>query len=217
MTAAGPAAGPVAGPPVARVRRLAWWGPTLALVGIGIFLLHGFGGLLTRDLALYAYSGQQFAEGVPPYVAVLNRAGPLAHMVPGLGAMIARALGTDDLLTMRVLMMVLSAVAVWLTYLLGRDAFRSRLAGIAAAVTLLTFQGFVTYATGGPREKTTMMLLVVCALLAVVHCRWAWAGAAVALATLTWQPAFFVGTTAAVVTVLVGLPPVSYTHLRAHE
>src|SRR5665809_119769 len=82
------------------------------MVGIGIFLLHGFGGLLTRDLALYAYSGQQFAEGVPPYVAVLNRAGPLAHMVPGLGAMIARALGTDDLLTMRVLMMVLSAVAV---------------------------------------------------------------------------------------------------------
>ncbi|MEJ7796178.1 MAG: glycosyltransferase family 39 protein [Nocardioides sp.] len=193
-------------PPVARVRRLDWWGPTLALVGIVIFLLHGFGGLLTRDLALYAYGGQQFAEGVPPYVGVLNRAGPLAHMVPGFGAMIARVLGTDDLLTMRVLMMALSVVAVWLTYLLGRDAFRSRLAGVAAAVTLLTFQGFVTYATGGPREKTTMMLLVVCVLLAVVHRRWAWAGAAVALATLTWQPAFVVGTIAVVAAVLVGLP-----------
>ncbi len=73
-------------------------------------------------------------------------------------------------------------------------------------MTLLTFQGFVTYATGGPREKTTMMLLVVCVLLAVVHRRWAWAGAAVALATLTWQPAFVVGTVAAVAAVLVGLP-----------
>ncbi|MGZ5404212.1 MAG: hypothetical protein ACXWDL_06150 [Nocardioides sp.] len=192
--------------PAIRLRRLDWWGPALALVGIGIFLLHGFGGLLTRDLALYAYGGQQFAEGVPPYVAVLNRAGPLAHMVPGFGAMIARAIGTDDLLTMRALMMVLSAVAVWLTYLLGRDAFRSRVAGITSAVTLLTFQGFVTYATGGPREKTTMLLLVVCALLAVVHRRWAWAGAAVALATLTWQPAFFAATTAVVAAVLVGLP-----------
>lgn len=189
-----------------RLRRLDWWGPLLAVVAVVVFLLHGFGGLLTRDLALYAYGGQQFAEGVPPYVAVLNRAGPLAHMVPGFGVMIARALGTDDLLTMRVLMMVLSTVAVWLTYLLGRDAFRSRLAGVASAVTLLTFQGFVTYATGGPREKTTMMLLVVCALLAVVHRRWAWAGAAVALATLTWQPAFIVGTVAAVVAVLLGLP-----------
>ena len=194
------------GATLTRLRRFDWWGPGLALVAIGIFLLHGFGGLLTRDLALYAYGGQQFAEGVPPYVAVLNRAGPLAHMVPGVGVMIARALGTDDLLTMRALMMVLSVIAVWLTYLLGRDAFRSRLAGLASAVTLLTFQGFVTYATGGPREKTTMMLLVVCTLLAVVHRRWAWAGVAVALATLTWQPSFFIATTAAVAAILVGVP-----------
>jgi hypothetical protein len=178
------------------------WGPLLALAALVVFLLHGFGGLLTRDLALYAYGGQQFAEGVPPYVSVLNRAGPLAHMVPGFAAMLARGIGTDDLLTMRLVMMLLSVAAVWLTYLLGRDAFASRLAGVAAAAGLLTFQGFVTYATGGPREKTTMLLLVVCALLAVVHRRWLWAGVAVALATLTWQPAFFVGTAAAVVTVL---------------
>lgn len=191
---------------LSRLQHLDWWGPLLAAVAVVIFLLHGFGGLLTRDLALYAYAGQQFAEGVPPYVGVLNRAGPLAHMVPGFGAMIARAIGTDDLITMRALMMVLSTVAVWLTYLLGRDVFRSRLAGAASAVTLLTFQGFVTYATGGPREKTTMMLLVVCALLAVAHRRWAWAGVAVALATLTWQPAFFLGTVAAVVAILVGVP-----------
>ena len=192
-------------PSLVRVRRIDPWGPALAAASVAIFLLNGFGGLLTRDLALYAYSGQQFAEGVPPYVSVLNRAGPLAHIVPGFGAMLARALGTDDLMTMRALMMVLSVVAVWLTYLLGRDAFGSRAAGVTAVATLLTFQGFVSYATGGPREKTTMMLLVVIALLAVVHRRWALAGVAVALATLTWQPAFFVGTTTALVAAL-GLP-----------
>jgi hypothetical protein len=181
-------------------------GPGLAAVGVVIFLLHGFGGLLTRDLALYAYAGQQFAEGVPPSEGVMNRAGPLAHMVPGVGAMIARLIGTDDLLTMRVLMMVLSTVAVWLTYLLGRDAFTSRLAGVASATSLLTFQGFVTYAGGGPREKTTMMLLVVCALLALLHRRWAWCGVAIALATLTWQPAFWPGIAAATAAVLVGEP-----------
>ncbi len=182
------------------------WGPALAAVGLAIFLLQGFGGLLTRDLALYAYAGQQFAEGVPPYEGVMNRAGPLAHMVPGFGAMLARALGTDDLLTQRALMMALSVVAVWLTYLLGRDTFRSRLAGAATTATLLALQGFVTYAGGGPREKTTMMLLVVCAMLAVVHRRWAWAGAAIALATLTWQPAFWATITMATAAVLVGQP-----------
>lgn len=181
------------------MRRVDPWGAILAAVGAVVFLLQGFGGVLSRDLALYAYAGQQFAEGVPPYVGVLNRAGPLAHMVPGFGAMIARVLGTDDLVTMRALMMVLSVVAVWLTYLLGRDMFGSRAAGAAAAATLLAARGVVLYAGGGPREKTTMMLLVVCALLAVLHRRWGWAGVATALATLTWQPAFWLCLAAALV------------------
>ncbi|MGH3307408.1 MAG: hypothetical protein ACRDOX_06930, partial [Nocardioides sp.] len=47
-------------------------GPLLGALGAVVFLLHGFGGILTRDLALYAYGGQQFAEGVPPFVSVLN-------------------------------------------------------------------------------------------------------------------------------------------------
>ncbi len=175
------------------MRRLDPWGPLFALAGTVVFLLHGFGGTLTRDLALYAYSGQQFAEGEPPYVSVLNRAGPLAHVVPGIGAAIARVVGTDDLLTQRALMMVLSVAAVWLMYVVGRDAFESRLAGAATATTLLLLQGFVIYATGGPREKTTMMLFVVLTMLAVVHRRWLWAGVTVALATLTWQPVFVAG------------------------
>ena len=157
-------------------------GPLMATVGTVVFLVHGYGGILTRDLALYAYGGQQFAEGVPPFVAVLNRAGPLAHMVPGVGTWLGRLLGADsgadDLLAMRVLMTVLSAIAVWVVYLLGRDAFGSRLAGVASASSLLAFQGFVTYATGGPREKTTMMLLMALALWAVVRRRWGWAGVA---------------------------------------
>jgi hypothetical protein len=164
-----------------------------ALAGLVIFLLHGYGGTLTRDLALYSYSGQQLVEGVPPYVSVLNRAGPLAHMVPGGGAAIARLIGTDDLLTQRAMMTVLSVAAVWLIYVVGRDVFESRMAGAVTATSLLMIQGFVTYATGGPREKTTMMLMVICTMLAVTHRRWGWAGATVALATLTWQPVFVAG------------------------
>lgn len=181
------------------MRRVDPWGLAVAAIGAAVFMLQGFGGVLSRDLALYAYAGQQFADGVPPYVGVLNRAGPLAHMVPGFGAMIARAIGTDDLLTMRVMMMMFSVIAVWLTYLLGRDMFGSRAAGAVAAATLLASRGVVLYAGGGPREKTTMLLLVVCALLAIVHRRWAWAGVATALATLTWQPAFWLCLAAALI------------------
>lgn len=184
------------------LRRIDPLGPLFALASVVVFLLQGYGGVLTRDLSLYAYSGQQFADGVAPYVSVMNRAGPLAHIVPGLGAIIAGWLGTDDVITQRVVMTVLSVITVWLIYLTGRDLFRARTAGAIAATTLLTIQGFMLYATGGPREKTTMVLMVVLVIHAVTHRRWLWAGIAISLATLTWQPAFFVG----LVTALAAVP-----------
>lgn len=176
-------------------------GPLLAVAAFVIFIVQGFDSILTRDLALYSYGAQQTVEGVPPYVSVLNRAGPLAHLVPAIGVAAARVVGADDILAMRVLMMLISVACVWLLYLLSRDLFGSRLAGVASATALLTFQGFVTYAVGGPREKTTLTLFVILALWAVVKQRWLLTGGCVALATLTWQPSFIVGLFAAVVAI----------------
>jgi len=58
----------------------------------------------------------------------------------------------------------------------------------------------VTYAVGGPREKTTLTLFVILAFLALSKQRWGLAGACVAMATLTWQPSFITGLFAAAVT-----------------
>jgi Dolichyl-phosphate-mannose-protein mannosyltransferase len=181
-----------------RWRRIDPLGPLMAAAALVVFLVQGFDSILTRDLGLYAYGGQQTVEGVPPYVSVLNRAGPLAHLVPALGVAAGRAVGVDDVLAMRVLMMLISLACVWLLYLLCRDLFGSRLAGVASASALLTFAGFVTYAVGGPREKTTLALFVILVFWAVLKQRWMLAGAFVALATLTWQPSFVTGLLAAV-------------------
>jgi hypothetical protein len=162
-----------------------------------VFLVQGFDSILTRDLALYSYGAQQTVEGVPPYVSVLNRAGPLAHLVPAVGVGAARIVGMDDILGMRLLMLLISVACVWLLYVLVRDLFHSRLAGVASATALLTFAGFVTYAVGGPREKTTLTLFVLLAFWAVLKQRWLVAGVCVALATLTWQPSFITGLFAA--------------------
>ena len=188
---------------LARLRRVDPVGPLLGVVAAVVYALPGFNGYLSRDLALYAYAGQQVADGVAPYVGVYNRVGPLAHITPGIGALAARLVGGDDLLGMRILSLLLSAAAIWMAYLLGRDLFRSRAAGIATGAALLGINGFALYATTGPREKTLLVLLLLTACWAVVRGRPGWAGFFIALATLTWQPGFFGAAPAALVALAI--------------
>jgi hypothetical protein len=174
--------------------------PVVAVVSLTVYLLHGFDKALTRDLAVYTYGGQRFLEGDPPYVGILNRAGPLAHALPGVGIWLGRLVGLSDLHGARAFYMLIAVGCVCLVYVVVRDLTRLRTAALVAAAAFLGFQGFLDLATNGPREKTPMVLCLLAVFLAVRHRRWATAGVFVALATLIWQPVFFV----AVVTAVVG-------------
>jgi hypothetical protein len=189
----------------ARLVGVDWFAPLCAAVAVVVYATLGLDGPLSRDLGVYAYAGQQVADGVAPYLGILNRCGPLAHLIPGAGVAVARLVGGDDVVGVRVLFLLLAATSVGVTYLLGRDLFRTRLAGLAAAAALLCFEGFIRLAAGGPREKSAMVLFLVVALLAVVHRRWAAAGFFIALGALTWQPVFPAALAGAVAAALVGL------------
>ena len=105
---------------------------------------------------------------------------------------------------MRVLFMFIAIGGVVLTYLLARDVFESRLAGVGAAGAMLCFRFALEYASSGPREKTAVLTFVLAAWWAAHHRRWATAGVMASLATLTWQPAFvWVGPSVALVIMLV--------------
>ena len=173
--------------------------PVIALVSLVVYLLHGFDKALTRDLSVYTYGGQRFLDGEPPYIGILNRAGPLAHVLPGVGIWLGRLVGFGDIHGARVFFMLLSIACVCLVYVVTRDLTRSRSAAVIAAVAFLGFQGFLDLATNGPREKTPMVLFLLVMILAVRHRRWATAGVFIALATLTWQPVFFVAAATAFV------------------
>jgi hypothetical protein len=183
----------------------------VGLVGLAVYLVHGFDQPLTRDLGVYAYGGQRFLAGDPPYVGILNRAGPLAHVLPGIGIWLGRRAGIDDVHGARAFFMLLAVACVCLVYLLARDLTRSRGAGLVAAAAFLGFQGFLDLATNGPREKTAMVVFLLAALVAALHRRWATCGVFVALGTLTWQPVFFV----AVVVALVAVALTPDARLRA--
>lgn len=174
-------------------------GPVLAVVAAVIYWQRGFDGYFSRDLSLYAYAGQQVLAGEPPYEGVVNRSGPLSHLGPALGGLVGRVAGVEDVLAMRATFLVLSAIAIWLAYLLGRDVLGSRLTGVATAMALLSINGFTLYASTGPREKTVLVGFLLAAALALAHRRFGWAGFFVSLATLTWQPSFFPGVATAVV------------------
>lgn len=197
------------------IRRAAGWqswihgDPVTYVVGVAalvVFALHGFDGRLSRDLGVYAYAGQQVADGVPPYVGIMNRAGPLAHLVPAVGVGFARVGGFDEILGMRLVFLAISVAGVCAMYVLARTLFASRLAGVAAAAALVSFAGFIEYASNGPREKSLMVLFLLCTLLAMAHRRWFAAGAALCLGTLTWQPVLIVGLAAIVVTLIADRP-----------
>lgn len=175
----------------------------VAAVALTVYGLHGFQGKLTRDMGIYAYAGQQVADGVPPYLGVLNRAGPLAHLLPGLGAWGARLFHVDDLLGMRLFFMLIATACVVATYCLGRDLFSSRVAGLVSAATFLSFLGFMQHATYGPRDKTPMVLFLVLALIAMTRRRWLAAGLWLGLATLVLQIVAFVGLPAVLVAALL--------------
>jgi len=186
--------------------RLTSLDPLVAVVGLVslvVYLLHGFDRGVTRDLGLYTYAGQRFLEGDPPYVGVLNRAGPLAHVLPGVGIALGRLVGLSDIYGARVFYMLLSVACVCLVYVVVRDLTRLRSAALVAAAAFLGFQGFLDLATYGPREKTPMVLFLLGCILAVRHRRWATSGVFIALGTLTWQPVFFVAVVIALVAALL--------------
>ena len=164
----------------------------MALASLVVYALHGFDGVLKRDLGVYMYGAQRFLDGDPPYVGILNRAGPLAHALPAVGIWVGRRVGVGDVHAARAFYMLLSVACVCLVYVLARDLFGSRLVGLVSATAFLAFEGFLGMATYGPREKTPMVLFLVAALLALLHRRWATTGVFVALGTLTWQPVFLV-------------------------
>lgn len=189
----------------AQVGRIDPLAPVVGGVALFVYALHGLDGSLSRDLGVYSYAGQQVADGVPPYEGILNRAGPLAHLIPAIGVGAARIGGVDDLVGMRVLFLLIAVASVCVVYLFARDLFRSWFAGLSAATAFLAFAGLIEYASNGPREKTPMVLFLLLSLWAGHRHRWFTAGVFLSLATLVLQIAFPVGISAIIV-MIVGAP-----------
>lgn len=159
----------------------------LALAGI-VYGLYGFDGPLYRDYGIYLYGGQRVADGIPPYVGIFDHKGPLPAMLAGAGVVLSGWLGLEDVYGVRLVFFVVGCLSVVAVYLLGSSAFRSRVAGLLAALTFLGFYGFARAAASGPDAKIPLVLFEALSLTLMIQKRWFWAGLCASLAFLTWQP-----------------------------
>lgn len=143
---------------------------------------------LYRDLAIYLYGGQRFAEGVPPYVSIFDHKGPLSHMLAGAGVLLGRLVGWGDIYGARALFFVFGCLTVVAVYVLGRATFSSRSAGLLAALSFLGYYAYARPVASGPEPKTPMVLFEALSLFLMGQKRWFWAALFGSLAFLVWQP-----------------------------
>ena len=153
-----------------------------------VYYGQSFEGALSRDNAIYLYSGQRMAEGIPPYVSIFDHKGPLAPMLVGVGVVISKYLGATDITAVRGVFFLIGCLAVVAAYGLGNSLFKSQRAGLFTALTFLGFFGFARYAVSSPEAKTPMVLFEVLCLLFASQRRWFLAGLCGSLAALVWQP-----------------------------
>ncbi len=171
-------------------------------VAVALFTRHGIGGTLNRDEGIYAYAGQQLARGVPPYASIFDPKGPLASMIAGGAAWIARLAHSNDIYAIRAAFFACSLLTVLAVYVLAVRLFGSALAGLTAAVVFSASRPFALDALAGPDAKTPGVLFAVVSMWLLCRRSWFWGAFAGALAALVWQPLLIYPVLAAVVALL---------------
>jgi hypothetical protein len=127
-------------------------------------------------------------EGVPFYASIFDAKTPLAPMLAGAAVGAARAVGADDLHSIRILFFMFACLTVVAVYLLVVALFASALGGLVSAATFASFGGFALDAVTGPDAKTPGIFFAVLSMLLLVRRRYFWGAFAGALAFLVWQP-----------------------------
>ena len=157
-------------------------------VAFALYTRFGINGSLSRDEGIYAYGGQQMAHGVAPYASIFDPKTPLATMIAGLAATVARIVGRNDIYLVRVAFFLCACLTVLAVFLLAARLFGSTLAGVSAAVVFASYRVFAADALAGPDAKTPGVLLAVVAMWLMARRQWFLAGLAGGLAFLVWQP-----------------------------
>jgi hypothetical protein len=177
---------------VVDVRRLA---PSVTLFALGLWtcrLYQPFGRAITLDNQLYFYIAERVAAGVPPHVSLIDHKHALSAMLSGWAMLLGRCVGADDVVSVRLLSMVLAATLPATLWVLAMRLTRQPLVAHITAFVALSFDDFFVQAASGVRPQLFMAVFMVYSFAALGARRYTLAGASAVASFLCWQPALLV-------------------------
>ncbi|MEW6734906.1 MAG: DolP-mannose mannosyltransferase [Acidobacteriota bacterium] len=146
------------------------------------------------DLTMWDYMAQSIVRGAIPYKDVVNIKTPLGAYLSAIAILVGRSIDVRDLIAIRYLYIILSALTVAMTYLVAQAYWQRKDVSLLAAVMMLSYDSFAIWNASGSQVKTPAILCGLLSLYSVARGRAFIAGCWGALAFWCWQPGLlFVG------------------------
>jgi hypothetical protein len=148
------------------------------------------------DNAIWDYVAQCILRGQVPYRDVIEIKTPAAAYLSALAMATGKLFGSDTVLAVRVLFVLLVGVLCVVVYLVGEAYLRNRPAALLACLVPLLAPELMVMMISGTRPKVPMMICGMLTLLFIAKDKPFWAGFCSMLASLFWQPGLMFTATA---------------------
>lgn len=142
---------------------------------------------VSDDPAIFVYVSKLAAQGIPPHLGAFNEQASLTFLAGGAAMWLGEQVGVPDLMSYRLLSLLVASSVVVLTYAVGARFARSRAVGLLAGLMMLGMRGYGFRAADVLEPKSLMLLGGLSALVLLGQRRWFWAGVFACAAGLAWQ------------------------------
>lgn len=140
------------------------------------------------DDAIWDYVAQCIVRGQVPYRDVIEIKTPASAYLSALAMAAGKTAGLQDILSVRVLYILLVGILCAVTLVTAHVYFRSLAAGVIAVLILLTWPGLTVMMVAGTRPKVPMIIFGMLTMVLIAAEKPFWAGVCSMLSCLCWQP-----------------------------
>lgn len=166
------------------------------LLGVTVMVMYRpFSQLEGGDSAIWDYISQSIVRGQVPYRDVIENKAPGAGYLSALVMAAGKLAELQDVMSVRLLYVLLAGLLCTFTYLVAEIYLQSRLAATIAFLIPLMSKDLAVMLISGTRPKLPMILFGLTTLLLIARNKPFWAGFCSMLSCLCWQPGLlFTGT-----------------------